>query len=391
MGDLPKEAYVPDLWKGKELAITPSGSTAYGIYDTDPVFVQDALKTADWCARRLGYPIMDVELRDKEFYICFEEAIMEYSSIVNTFNIRDNLLSLQGTDNSIQLTHKNINTGNLSNIIKISDSYGVYVSTGGNVGYKSASIEITSGTQVYNIKNIFSTIEPGKEIAIEHVFHHLMPASFRMFGAYGGGLNSSIAGADALGGGFSTENSGTAYTLLPVYDDVLRMMSVEYGDEVRRSAYTFKIEHDELRIFPKPKRNFKLWVKYYIKDDVNNPILDSTDTVSDISNANYDFMQYSKINSTGKQWIFKYTLALVKQLVGLVRSKYQAIESGNSTISLNGESLISEARTEMDDLKMFLKESLEQTSKKNQIANKREELENTKAILSNIPLKIKWG
>ncbi len=49
-----------------------------------------------WCAKRLGYPIMSVELQDVQFYACFEESITEYSAQINQFNIKDNLLTLQG-------------------------------------------------------------------------------------------------------------------------------------------------------------------------------------------------------------------------------------------------------------------------------------------------------
>ena len=74
------------------------GQTPFGIYDNDPLFSDEAPKVALWCARRLGYPIIDVELIDEQFYACLEEATSEYASQVNQFNIRNNLAILQGQD-----------------------------------------------------------------------------------------------------------------------------------------------------------------------------------------------------------------------------------------------------------------------------------------------------
>jgi hypothetical protein len=71
------------------------GQTPFGIYDDDYTFQEDAPKMALWCARRLGFPIQNVELQDENFYACFEEAVSEYSAQVNQFNIRNDLLKVE--------------------------------------------------------------------------------------------------------------------------------------------------------------------------------------------------------------------------------------------------------------------------------------------------------
>ena len=76
-------------------ATTINGNTPFALYDSDLTFQNDGPKVADWCARRLGYPITDIELQDVQFFACFEEAITEYGAQVNRFNIRENLLSAQ--------------------------------------------------------------------------------------------------------------------------------------------------------------------------------------------------------------------------------------------------------------------------------------------------------
>ena len=83
------------IWTGTS-TFTSGSSTPFGIYDTDAAFQSDAPKVASWCAKRLGYPIIDIELQGENFFAVFEEAVSEYSAQVNQFNIRNNLGALEG-------------------------------------------------------------------------------------------------------------------------------------------------------------------------------------------------------------------------------------------------------------------------------------------------------
>ena len=105
------------IWAGS--SSFSAGNTPYGFYDSDTAFSgsgnHSVDKFSDWAAKRLGYPIVEVELQDKQFYACYEEAITEYSAQVNQFNIRDNMLALQGQetgsgDTKTNLTHKKLKT-----------------------------------------------------------------------------------------------------------------------------------------------------------------------------------------------------------------------------------------------------------------------------------------
>ena len=95
------------IWPGSGSAV--SESTPFALYDNDTEFQSEAPQVATWCARRLGYPIVDIELQDSQFYACLEESISEYSAQVNQFNIRDNLLHLKGQSTSSNFTHKRVN------------------------------------------------------------------------------------------------------------------------------------------------------------------------------------------------------------------------------------------------------------------------------------------
>ena len=127
-----------------------SGNTPFGLYDSDSVFQTDGPKVADWCAKRLGYPIVDIEMQDVNFFACFEEAVSEYSSQVNYFNIKENLLTIKGTATGSNLTHKEI-TPNHDRLITLAKSYGAEAGSGGDVTYYSASIAVTESQQVYEL------------------------------------------------------------------------------------------------------------------------------------------------------------------------------------------------------------------------------------------------
>ena len=131
-----------------------TGMTPFGLYDSDSDFSQSADKIADWCAKRLGYPIVDVELDTGSFYAAFEEAVSEYGAQVNTFNIRDNLINLYGATGSFSgstnLTQKHVTPG-YGGLVGLAEEYGVEAGSGGNVTYYTRSIAMTAGQQIYDM------------------------------------------------------------------------------------------------------------------------------------------------------------------------------------------------------------------------------------------------
>ena len=129
------------IWPGSGSAV--SGSTPFGFYDNDSEFQTEAPQFATWCARRLGYPIMSVELQDAQFYACLEESVSEYSAQVNQFNIKDNLLNLKGQPTGSNFTHKRL-AATMGETIKLSKQYGTE-EVGGDVDIKQGSISVVSG------------------------------------------------------------------------------------------------------------------------------------------------------------------------------------------------------------------------------------------------------
>jgi hypothetical protein len=122
-----------------------------------------------------------------------------------------------------------------------------------------------------------------------------------------------------------------------------------------------------------------------------NSVRVTPNVVSDYSDIKYDFIQYRNINDVGKQWIRKYTLALVKELLGAIREKYSTVPIPGSEISLDGAALRAEAQTEKENLMTQLRENLEEVSRKVQFENRNTEAQQMQEMLQKIPLAIYIG
>tara|TARA_Y100000004_G_scaffold154277_2_gene178375 strand:- start:4677 stop:5825 length:1149 start_codon:yes stop_codon:yes gene_type:complete len=378
------------IWEGS--STFSSGQTPYGFYDSDNEFTSSADNFANWAAKRLGYPIVDVELQSGSFYACFEEAVSEYSAQVNQFNIRDNLLHLKGQSTGSNLTQRQV-TPTLGNVVNISAQYGTEVGVGGFVDWKKGSIDVVSGSQDYDLKTLWANVsESSKAIEIKKVYHEAKPAVNKYYDPYsttGYGTANFVEGF-----GFGQFSPATSFVLMPVFEDILRLQAIELNDQIRKSQYSFTLINNKLRVFPIPLSDYKLWFDYIVTDDRNALMganSGSVDVISDYSNAPYDNMQYEHINDVGRQWIRKYGLALCKELLGGIRSKFGSIPIPNSEVNLDGDTLRSEAATEKESLIAELRETLEQTSRKVMMEADSEESTRLQEKLNKVPLSIYIG
>ena len=372
------------------------GQTPFGIYDDDYNFQEDAPKMAIWCARRLGYPIQNIELIDENFYACFEESVSEYGAQVNQFNIRNNLDSLRGKSKATSLTSKLVDGTNLATLISISDAYGTLAGVGGNTDIKKGFINLIPGQQEYDLDTLWSAVsESNKRIEVVKVFQEPTPAINRFFDPYSVSGQGTLNLIDEFG--FGSYSPAAQFVLMPVFEDLLRIQHIEFNDQIRKSAHTFNIIDNKLTIFPRPTATTistkpNIYIDYFVrKDFITNSTSVKSNVVSDFSNAGYDFIQYTTINDVGKQWIRKYTLALVKELLGAIREKYSTIPIPGSEISLDGAALRSEAQTEKEALMTQLRETLEELSRKVQFENKANEAKQQQEMLQKVPLAIYIG
>jgi hypothetical protein len=370
------------------------GQTPFGIYDNDYIFGCDAPKVALWCARRLGYPIQNIELIDENFYACFEESVSEYGAQVNQFNIRNNLSNVVGNPTGTNYSQKLVQGNNLSTIINISDSYGTLAGVGGNIDIKRGSIDLVTGQQEYDLNELFADVsESGKQIDVVKVYYEATPAINRFFDPYSVSGQGTLNLIDEFG--FGSFSPAAQFVLMPIYEDMLRIQAIEFNDQFRKSAHTFNIVNNKIQIFPIPSSvttMTKLFFDYMVREEfTQNSVRVTPNVVSDYSDIKYDFIPYRNINDVGKQWIRKYSLALVKELLGAIREKYSTVPIPGSEISLDGAALRAEAQTEKENLMTQLRENLEEVSRKVQFENRNTEAQQMQEMLQKIPLAIYVG
>lgn len=389
------QANEPKIWPGS--ASFQSGDTPFGIYDDNFDFVEDAPKVAVWCARRLGYPIQNIELVQENFYTCFEEATSEYSAQVNQWNIRNNLDILKGQSTRDNFTNKNVQGSFVHNLIQISEGYGTLVGVGGNTDIKKGYVDLVPGQQTYDLKKLWmEEHEDGNKIDVVRVFHEPIPAINRFFDPYAISGQGTLNIIDEFG--FGSFSPAAQFVLMPVFEDLLRMQAIEFNDQIRKSAFTFNIVNNNLLIFPIPtgrSERTRIYFDYFVRKDYINDAVYVPDRanqeVSDYSNIRYDHIPYDRINDVGRQWIRKYTLALCKELLGAVREKYSTVPIPGGEVSLDGASLRSEAQSEREKLIEELRENLEELSRKNQFEQKAAEAEATMNMLRAVPNAIYIG
>ena len=395
---------VNTYWSGSTSGSFISGSsTPFGIYDSDSEFRIDAPKTATWVAKRLGYPIINIELDNEQIFTCFEESTSEYSAQVNQFNLRNNLDILRGQPKGKVANYSQtlVDGSYLPTTVRMAQQYGTLAGVGGSTPIKRAYINLTASVSTYDLmtqaidtesgRNFSAIFSGSSTIDVTKVFYEATPAIARFFDPYSVGAQGTLNLISELG--FGQFSPAAQFLMMPLYEDVLRMQQIEFNDHIRKSAHTFNIVDNKLQIFPIPTTTLKkIYFEYLSRDEFEHDSQTiQADSLSDYSDIPYDFIQYSNINDVGKQWIRKYTLALSKELLGAIREKYSSVPIPDGEVTLDGAALRSEAQVEKDTLITQLRENLEEMSRKNVMENKTHESNHHQEMLRKVPLKLYVG
>lgn len=399
------------IWPGSS-SFSP-GDTPFGFFDNDLLFQQHADRFADFAAQSVGYPTMDVEMIDINFYNAFEQAVMEYSNQVNQINIVNNLMSTLGVPTGSDfllngsLTNQLVGTS-LQYITRLSKAYGTEADSGGNVRWHTASIDVVDGKQTYSIRETVErslgiTLSNTSSIEIRRVLHTVPPAIVRYFDPFvGTGLGSQQL-LDAFDfGGFSPSVN---FMMMPIHQDLLRIQTIEFNDRIRKSHFSFEIHGDDIKLYPVPGTQGtqatpyfdKVWFEFLFEEEKSKDALlfgntaPNNGVISDASNIPYTYQTYSSINDMGRTWIFRYGSALAKEMLGNIRGKYSSIPIPNDAVQLNSADLLSQASAEKDALIAQLREFLDKMTKQAMLERQQAENDAMFEVLSKIPVKIYIG
>ncbi len=382
----------------------------FGFYNSDTEFTTDAVKVAKFCAARLGYPLVDIELQSGSFFTAFEEAVTTYGNELYAYKIRDNQLSLEGLTTGSSLNQALI-TPSFEPIVRLTEQYGEEAGSGGNVPYYTGSFHLTSSQQDYSFSTfisesqITSSLGTGsaaygdKGIEVKRVFYQEpYPASARYLDPYNGFGFGGVLAAGVMGiGGFG---DGLGYLMAPLNYDLAVIQQIELNQQIRLNNYSFEIKNDKLRVFPIPSFNDvpsgsvgpQIWFEYIIRQErINTSVSQERDKVTNVSNAPYENPTYEFINSVGRQWIFEYTLALAKEMLGYVRGKYSTIPIPNADVTLNQSDLIAAATAEKTALIERLRTYFDETSRMASLERRANEADSKMKELQQVPWTIFIG
>jgi hypothetical protein len=378
--------------------------TPFGFYDTDSQFQTDANKVANFCALRLGYPIENVELQDINFWAGFEEAVTIYGNELYAFQTRDNYLSLEGAPTSVDV-NDDIITPTFSTIVRLSQQYGEEAGVGGNVNWLKGRLPLTPGQQRYDLAQWAEDEGIVGGIEIKNVYYQAPPAVSQLYSpallAGQGGLGG-VPAAGLYGFGYGS----AAYLMMPTSFTMQNIQAIEMQNQVTLSNYSFNIVNNIITVFPVPgtgafgEDGFEGGLDYgiylvfdfiKIQDRLDVAFANGTNKISNTSNVPYVNPTYTKINSVGRMWIFEYTLAKAKEVLGYVRGKYATVPIPGAEVTLNQQDLLSAATSEKEALITRLREYFDQTSRQALLERRQAESVARVAEINQVPMTIFIG
>jgi hypothetical protein len=386
--------------------------TPFGFYDDDLEFQKDAPKVADYCARKLGFPMMDVELQSGSFFACFEEAVTTYGTEVYQQQVAESFANLQGGIQGSAVNTTLIKPS-LQNMVRISKQYGMEAGVGGETTLHSGILQLTGSTQEYDLQEWATSQGVNSRIEVRKVFYEAPPPITRYFDPYAGTGTGIQSLMDTFG--FGAYSPGINFLLMPASYDILKTQAIEFNDQIRKSAYTFEIHNNQLRIFPIPTSSGSLRIDYYIEnekrfvDDGLNITSSANiqggvqggggsyysnnddNLITNISNVPTKNPVYAEINSIGRQWVFKYASTLAKEMLAYVRGKYQTVPVPGSEATLNQADLLADVRSEKESYITELREVLNTASINGQLENQAANTKFLNDALGQVPMTIYVG
>lgn len=395
-----------------------TNSLPFGVY-SGSAFVSGAVDQVSYTYRKLGGDVLDIEITANNVYAAYEEAVLEYSYIVNLHQGKNVMSNLLGQTTGTFDSNGELDSGSLKTSLSGTGAelryprYDLgYASTfasaaseraqvGGNTTFYSASINITSSVQDYDLQDIVSSsvaaggvpyagIDTAKKIRIQKVYYKSPRAMWRFYGYYGG-INT--IGNLSTYGQYSDDST---FEVIPTWQNKLQSMAYEDSLYTRTSHYSYEIRNNKIRLYPIPDTDWvtKIWFEFTVDTDtiLGTPGKDTGVTgINNINTLPFANIPYENINSIGKQWIRRFALSLSKETLGLVRNKFATIPIPGDAVTLNGDSLLAQAKEEQNGLRDELKSILDELTYDKLVETDAQVMESTQNLQSKIPMTIFTG
>lgn len=376
------------------------GATPFGFFDSDPDFQVEADRIADYTRRKLGDPVMVVHLDSSQIYASFEEACLEYSAIVNSYQAKSVIsLFLGSPTGSLSGSEQTYPSWNMEFQKKIGMAYNDEAHVNSDAPLYSGSVSLHTGVQKYDLQQAIASSLTGSQIGsriqVREVYHFSPISNYRMFGTTStiNYLNSQMR--------FESYTPETIFYMLPIWEDILRQMQFKTSNKVRRSNYSYEIHNNELTVYPTPAGDLPLYFTYSLPREASvagsvNTASGSVENktfrgVSNLSNIPFGNITYSNLNSLSRTWIRRFSFELAKETEGQIRSKMNTIPIPNGDLTLNGSELIADSRTEQERLRTELKAMLDELTYDKLAARQAELAASTQLVTKEVPLAIYVG
>jgi hypothetical protein len=409
------------------IVLTSTGSTSlvaagcpFGMYTGSADFLSGASLQVGYTYKKLGGDVVDIELTPANVYAAYEEAVLEYSYIINIHQSKNSLSTFLGNQTGTFDHLGSMKTGpsgtnlayprfTIGYARRVGDGAAAAAGFGGTVAQYSASFQPVNNQQDYNLQAIIQSASDSgtddagktvdyagkvdnKRIIVQQVFYKSPRAMWRFYGYYGG---FGVVGNYSTYGQYADDST---FEIIPTWQNKLQAKMYEDSIVTRTSNYAYEIINDKLRLFPTPDAwadGFadRVWVKFMV--DITPWDQGTTNVgVQGVNNLNtmpFDNVPYVNINAIGKQWIRKYALALCKEMLGQIRGKFTTMPIPGESVTLNHSELLSQAKEEQAALKDKLMEILD-TITYDELAKTDQELTDAAAnVLKVSPLPIFVG
>jgi hypothetical protein len=372
----------------------------------------------------LGGDVLDIEITDDDVYSHYEIACLEYSYLVNTHQAKNTIGSFLGGQTGSFDHNGTLKSGPLSSSLdgthmalkyprfeygmqrRVGNAVGAEIGVGGTTAVFSASFAVIDGQQDYDLQQIVSTasstgtdeagnsvpftgIVGNKKVRIHEVFYKSPYSMWRFYGTYGG---VGMAGNMTTYGQYANDST---FEIVPTWQNKLQAKAFEDSLYTRVSHWSYEIINNKLRLYPIPGNSREyIWFRFTVDQEIWDENPHQQEGINGVNNINtvpFDNLPYENINSMGKQWIRRFCLALSKETLGQVRSKFGSVPIPGESVQLNGSDLISQAKDEQVTLRDELKTVLDEVTYKKIAQDDAELMDAVEGAYNHIPTFIYVG
>ena len=380
-----------------------------GAYTGSADFLSGAAAQVAFTYKKLGGDILDIELKEDNVYANYEEAVLEYSYIVNIHQSKniigsalgnatgsfDHIGEIKSGPENTQLKYPKFS---FETAFRIGDGFATEAGVGGRQNIYSASFDTVSDQQDYDLQKIVSSSAANSDnsafpyygkvgnrrIKIRNVYYVTPRQMWRFYGYYGG-LN--VVGDFHTYGQYADDST---FQVIPAWQNKIQAISYEDHLYTRTSHYSYEVINNKLRIYPSPTNVSpeKFWFRFTVDDqsiwDDDND--GGQNGVNNMNTLPFENIPFENINSIGKQWIRRFALALSKETLGQVRGKFGGnVPIPGENVTLNASDLLSQAKEEQNALRDELKTQLDEITYPKLLASDKEMTENAKDIMADVP------